>query len=113
MPWNVIVAVSVLLGSVVEVDAETIIHAGRLINGHDGKLHREMSLVISDGKIVSVGKGIGTEPIHHGFKFLVGFVNCKRIVTFLPKLLDTFDSLSENKYVLFTDFVPDLNVCPV
>jgi hypothetical protein len=50
MPWKVIVVILVLLGSLVEVDAATIIHAGRLINGHDGKLHQEMSLVINDGK---------------------------------------------------------------
>jgi imidazolonepropionase-like amidohydrolase len=57
MPWKVIVVILVLLGSLVEVDAATIIHAGRLINGHDGKLHQEMSLVINDGKIISVDKG--------------------------------------------------------
>lgn len=37
--------------------AATVIHAGRLINGHDGKLHIGMTVVVSDGKIVAVEKG--------------------------------------------------------
>ena len=52
-----------LFCSAAAVDAATIIHAGRLINGHDGKLHSEMSLVIDDGRIVSVDQGF-TAPQH-------------------------------------------------
>ncbi|MDG1875310.1 MAG: amidohydrolase family protein [Mariniblastus sp.] len=36
---------------------DTIIHAGRLINVSDGKVQSEMTLVIRDGKIVSVDEG--------------------------------------------------------
>lgn len=36
---------------------ETIIHAGRLINGRDEEAHASMSIVIDDGRIVSVRKG--------------------------------------------------------
>lgn len=57
MSWKTILTVSILLGSAVRLDATTIIHAGRLINGHDGNVHSEMSLVIDDGRIVSVDHG--------------------------------------------------------
>jgi imidazolonepropionase-like amidohydrolase len=46
-----------LLGIAARLDAATIIHAGRLINGHDGRLHSEMSLVVDDGKVVSIEQG--------------------------------------------------------
>ncbi|MDA1164480.1 MAG: amidohydrolase family protein [Planctomycetota bacterium] len=57
MTRKAIAVVSILLLSAVHVDAGTIIHAGRLINGHDGQVHKDMSLVISEGRIVSVDKG--------------------------------------------------------
>lgn len=57
MSWKTILMVSALLGIAARLDAATIIHAGRLINGHDGKLHSEMSLVIDDGKVVSIEQG--------------------------------------------------------
>jgi imidazolonepropionase-like amidohydrolase len=34
-----------------------IVHAGRLINGHDGKVHESMSVVIDEGLIVEIRKG--------------------------------------------------------
>ena len=46
-----------LLAPACVTNAATIIYAGRLINGHDAKLHRDMSLVIDDGKITSVEQG--------------------------------------------------------
>ena len=46
-----------LVGYPVDVDAATVIHAGRLINGHDGKVYDEMSLTIDEGRIVSVDQG--------------------------------------------------------
>jgi len=36
---------------------DTIIHAGKLINGADGQVHEEMSIIIKDDKIVSIEKG--------------------------------------------------------
>jgi len=57
MAWKTTLTVFLLLGVAIRLDAATIIHAGRLINGHDGKLHSEMSLVIDDGKIVSIDQG--------------------------------------------------------
>ncbi|MHC4878085.1 MAG: metal-dependent hydrolase family protein [Planctomycetota bacterium] len=61
MRRNVIVTVFILLGAVTNLEAGTIIHAGRLINGHDGQVHTEMSLLVDEGKIVSVEQGF-TEP---------------------------------------------------
>ena len=57
MTFRLVVAVLVLIASVLPVEARTIIHAGRLINGHDGRLHSEMSLVVDDGKVVSIEQG--------------------------------------------------------
>jgi imidazolonepropionase-like amidohydrolase len=57
MSWKTILMVSALLGIAARLDAATIIHAGRLINGHDGRLHSEMSLVVDDGKVVSIEQG--------------------------------------------------------
>ena len=50
-------AVSILWGLCLTVHAETIIHAGRLINGRDDKVHEVMSLVIDHGRIVAVREG--------------------------------------------------------
>ena len=45
------------------VVAQTVIHAGKLINGRDGKVHEKMTLVIEDKKITSVQEGyIDVEP---------------------------------------------------
>jgi len=54
-------AVSILLGLCVTVHAETIIHAGRLINGRDDNVRDAMSLVIDQGRIVAVREGF-VEP---------------------------------------------------
>ncbi|QEG24979.1 metal-dependent hydrolase family protein [Mariniblastus fucicola] len=37
--------------------AQTVIHAGKLINGKDGKVHDEMTIVIGKGKIAAVEEG--------------------------------------------------------
>jgi imidazolonepropionase-like amidohydrolase len=37
--------------------AQTVIHAGKLINGQDGKVYDEMSIIIKDGKIDAVKEG--------------------------------------------------------
>ncbi|MCP4175667.1 MAG: amidohydrolase family protein [Fuerstiella sp.] len=57
MPTKMLVGVTLLLGVTGNVVAETIIHAGRLINGHDGAVHETMSLVIADGRINAVRSG--------------------------------------------------------
>ena len=45
---------SLILGLCLTVQAETIIHAGRLIDGHSDNGHEAMSLVIDHGRIVAV-----------------------------------------------------------
>lgn len=57
MAWKAVFVASIFLAFNFDVDAATIIHTGRLINGHDGKVHNEMSLTINEGRIVSVDKG--------------------------------------------------------
>ncbi|MBI1310859.1 amidohydrolase family protein [bacterium] len=52
-----IATASIILMTAVAAHAATIIHAGRLINGYDGQVHHEMTLVVGDGRIVSVDKG--------------------------------------------------------
>lgn len=46
-----------LLIAINSARAATVIHAGRLITGHDGKLHTDMTVVVSDGKIDVIEKG--------------------------------------------------------
>ncbi|MEO8496650.1 MAG: amidohydrolase family protein, partial [Planctomycetota bacterium] len=50
-------AISILLGLCVTVRAETIIHAGRLIDGRADEPREKMSLVIDQGRIVAVREG--------------------------------------------------------
>ncbi len=57
MTYKLVMVVVLLLSLVLPLDAATIIHAGRLLNGRDGKVHAEMSLVVDDGKIVSIEQG--------------------------------------------------------
>ena len=57
MRCQTIGTLSLLLGLCATVHAETIIHAGRLINGRDDKVHEVMSLVIDQGRIVAVREG--------------------------------------------------------
>lgn len=44
-------------GLVSGTHAATVIHAGRLINGHDGLVHRKMTVVVEEGRITSVESG--------------------------------------------------------
>ena len=39
------------------LSAQTVIHAGKLINGHDGQVHNEMTIVVEDGKVKSIEDG--------------------------------------------------------
>ena len=57
MRWKAIGIPTLLMGCCVTVHADTIIHAGRLINGRDDTVYKEMSLVIDDGKIIAVHRG--------------------------------------------------------
>ncbi|MDG1896872.1 MAG: amidohydrolase family protein [Fuerstiella sp.] len=49
--------VLLLTGFTGHVSAGTIIHAGRLINGHDGAVHETVSVVIDGNRIVAVESG--------------------------------------------------------
>jgi imidazolonepropionase-like amidohydrolase len=60
MTCKIVTGVLLLLVSVMPLEARTVIHAGRLINGHDGRVHAKMSLIIDDGKIKSVEQGFVT-----------------------------------------------------
>ena len=60
MTFRLVVAVLVLIASVLPLEARTIIHAGWLINSHDGKLHSGISLVIDGGKVASIEQGFVT-----------------------------------------------------
>jgi len=57
MRCNALAAASVLLGLCVTARAETIIHAGRLIDGRDDNVRATMSLLIDQGRIVAVREG--------------------------------------------------------
>ena len=43
--------------------AQTVIHAGKLINGQDGKVYNEMSIIIKNGKIDAVKDGYVEDKI--------------------------------------------------
>lgn len=64
--------------------ADTIVHAGKLINGHDGILYESMSIVIRDGKIVSVEQGF-IQPDDEGDE--VEIIDLKTH-TVMPGLMD-------------------------
>jgi imidazolonepropionase-like amidohydrolase len=57
MSLRVLASVILLLGVTRHTIAETIIHAGRLINGRDAVVHKEMSVVIDQGRVVAVNSG--------------------------------------------------------
>jgi len=63
----VVATLLVLLPTIVV--AQTVIHAGKLINGQDGKVYNEMSIVVEDGKIKSVEDGY-VDPDKFGDAFL-------------------------------------------
>ena len=70
----------------VNASAQTIVHAGKLINGHDGKLHNEMTVVIEDGKISSVDSGY-TDPETFEDSDSVTVIDLKEH-TVMPGLMD-------------------------
>lgn len=47
----------VSIASARATEGATVIHAGRLINSRDGRLHEQKSLVVDDGKIVAIVDG--------------------------------------------------------
>lgn len=51
------VVVTMLLGFCASVNAETIIHAGRLIDGRNDTARESMSLLIDEGRVVAVREG--------------------------------------------------------
>ena len=56
MIWVVLCSFALSV-SAVNVSAQTVIHAGKLINGRDGKVYEEMTVVIGGNKIASVANG--------------------------------------------------------
>lgn len=64
--------------------AQTVIHAGRLINGQDGQLHKEMTVVVKDGKITAVESGYA-DPSKFGDS--VTTIDLKKH-TVMPGLMD-------------------------
>ena len=68
------------------LQAQTVIHAGKLINGQDGELYSEMSIIIRDGKIDAVEKGY-VAPETVGDSGSVAAINLKKH-TVMPGLMD-------------------------
>lgn len=67
LPSCIIVVLIVCLGLVESLNGQTVIHAGRLIDGRDGEVHEQKTLVIEEGKISSIQDGyvvpaLGTDP---------------------------------------------------
>ena len=57
MRWRVLLACAIVNSISTDTLAETILHAGCLINGRDGRVHEAMSVVIDEGRIVAVSPG--------------------------------------------------------
>ena len=55
MRWRVLLACAIVNSISTDTLAETILHAGCLINGRDGRVHEAMSVVIDEGRIVDRG----------------------------------------------------------
>lgn len=66
--------------------AQTVIHAGKLINGQDGEVYSEMSIIIKDGKIDAVEKGF-VDPATVGDADSVTAIDLKEH-TVMPGLMD-------------------------
>jgi imidazolonepropionase-like amidohydrolase len=66
--------------------AQTVVHAGKLINGHDGILHNEMTVVIEDGRVNSIENGY-IDPEKFGDKDSVTAIDLKEH-TVMPGLMD-------------------------
>jgi imidazolonepropionase-like amidohydrolase len=80
-------AVVTLLVSLQTVSAaQTVIHAGKLINGQDGEVHNEMTIVVEDGKIKSIEDGY-VDPEKFGDADSVTAIDLKEH-TVMPGLMD-------------------------
>ncbi len=88
MPIKKIILISLFLFSAQNsFSAQTIIYAGRLIDGVSNKIVKEKSIVVKDGKIVAVKKGY----INLGNKY--HYINLKD-KTVMPGLIDMHVHLS-------------------
>ncbi len=68
------------------LSAQTVIHAGKLINGHDGQIHTEMTVVVKDGKISAIEDGY-LDPETFGDADSVTAIDLKEH-TVMPGLMD-------------------------
>ena len=97
MQLNALAGLLLLIAFAGNTYAETIIHAGRLINGHDGVVHKEMSVVIDEGRIVSVQSGY-VEPTTKDK--LIDLKNC----TVMPGWMDMHTHLmSQHHRKVYSD----------
>lgn len=66
--------------------AQTVIHAGKLINGQDGKVYNEMTIVVEDGKVKTIEDGYA-DPDKFGDADSVTAIDLKEH-TVMPGLMD-------------------------
>ena len=78
--------IAALVLSQSNVVAQTVIHAGKLINGHDGQVHNEMTVVVKDGKVDSIEDGY-IDPEKFGDADSVMVIELKEH-TVMPGLMD-------------------------
>ena len=81
-----IVVLFAVASSFAETSAQSVIHAGKLINGQDGEVYSEMSIAIVGGKIHWVKKGYA-EPNSLGVFDEVTLIDLKEH-TVMPGLMD-------------------------
>ena len=75
-----------ILCSTSSLFSQTVIHAGKLINGHDGQVHNEMTIVVEDGKVKSIEDGY-VDPDRFGDEDSVTAIDLKEH-TVMPGLMD-------------------------
>ena len=75
-----------LLASSLSLHAQTVIHAGKLINGYDGKLHSQMTIVVEDGKVKSIENGFA-DPEKFGDADALTVIDLREH-TVMPGLMD-------------------------
>jgi imidazolonepropionase-like amidohydrolase len=78
--------VLLILFGISKLSAQTVIHAGKLINGQDGEVHNEMTIVVEDGKIKSIEDGY-VDPEKFGDADSVTAIDLKEH-TVMPGLMD-------------------------